>query len=86
VTNCQQVPDQECTNEPYQKCDQVPQEKCHVEHKKTPHRVSRTVPKKVCDGGSGGRQIGVRSGNDNQVELVTKKSTKKSDGAIKFSL
>merc|ERR1712061_780778 len=82
VTNCQQVPDQECTNEPYQKCDQVPQEKCHVEHKKTPHRVSRTVPKKVC--GNGGRQIGVRSGDDqdSQVELVTKKSA----DAIKFSL
>merc|ERR1711890_192679 len=92
VTNCQQVPDQECTNEPYQKCDQVPQEKCHVEHKKTPHRVSRTVPKKVCDGGNGGRQIGVRSGDDrdNQVELVTEKSVKqsntKSDDAIVFKL
>merc|ERR1712061_462 len=74
VTNCQQVPDQECRSEPYQKC--------HVEHKKTPQRVSRTVPKKVCDGGNGGRQIGVRSGSDQdgQVELVTKKT----DGAIKF--
>merc|ERR1712186_34293 len=82
VTNCQQVPDQKCTNEPYQRCDQVPQETCEVEHKKTPHRVSRTVPKKVC--GNGGRQIGVRSGDDqdSQVELVTKKSA----DAIKFSL
>merc|ERR1712179_789587 len=53
VTNCQQVPDQECRNEPYKKCDKVPQEKCRVEHKKTPQRVSRTITKKVCDGGNG---------------------------------
>jgi hypothetical protein len=55
-----------------------------VEHKKTPHRVSRTVPKKVCDGGNG---IGVRSGEeqDSQVELVAKKIAKK-DNAIVFSL
>jgi hypothetical protein len=84
VTNCQQVPDQKCTNEPYQKCDQVPQEKCNVEHKKTPHRVSRTVPKKVCDGGNG---VVVKSGEEqnSQVELVAKKIVKK-DNTIVFSL
>jgi hypothetical protein len=84
VTKCQQVPDQKCTNEPYQKCDQVPQEKCNVEHKKTPQRVSRIVPKKVCEGGS---QIGVRSGEEQEkdVEQVKEKIVK-NENAIMFSL
>merc|ERR1712080_584336 len=81
--HCEDVQKQQERQVPYPKCDQVPQEKCHVEHKKTPHRISRTVPKKVCDGGSGGRGVGVRSGNDedNQVELVKEKRKPKSDDA-----
>jgi len=88
VTKCQQVPDQKCTNEPYEKCDQVPQEKCRVEHKKTPHRVSRIVAKKVCNDGS---SVGVRSNEDqdDQVELVTEKLVKKGnakdDNSIVFN-
>merc|ERR1712080_575007 len=77
VTNCHQVPDQECTNEPYQKCDQVPKETCRVEHKKTPQRVSRTVPKKVCDGGNG-----VIVGKNQEKTLPRKQNTDK----IVFSL
>merc|ERR1712061_163224 len=79
VTNCQQVPDQECRNEPYQKCDQVPQESCKVEHKKTPHRVSRTVPKKVCDRGNG-----VIVGKSQEKSLASPR--KQNNDKIVFSL
>jgi hypothetical protein len=85
VTKCEQVPDKVCTNEPYTKCDQVPQEKCRVEHKKTPKRVSKSVPKKVCDSNFEGS---VRSGETGGVELVTQKSPKKkaSKDVITFKL
>merc|ERR1712061_155419 len=80
VNNCQQVPDQECTKEPYQRCDQVPQESCKVEHKKTPHRVSRTIPKKVCEEASG-----VTVSKDQEESLIRSQKPKNNE-AIVFSL
>ena len=46
---CYQVPDQVCKTEQLQKCVDVPREVCHVSHKKIPVRVSKTVPRKVCN-------------------------------------
>jgi len=46
---CYQVPDQVCKTEQLQKCVDVPREVCHVLHKKIPVRVSKTVPKKICN-------------------------------------
>jgi len=46
---CVAVPDQVCTNQPLQKCQDVPRQNCQTQHKKVPIRVSRQVPKKVCD-------------------------------------
>merc|ERR1712077_38790 len=48
---CVTVPDQVCTNQPLQKCQDVPRQACHSVHKKGPVRVSRQVPKKVCQDG-----------------------------------
>jgi len=47
---CYQVPDKVCKTENLQKCVDVPREVCHVSHKKIPVRVSKQVPKKVCNG------------------------------------
>merc|ERR1712060_561736 len=46
---CVAVPHQVCTNQPLQKCQDVPRQNCQTQHKKVPIRVSRQVPKKVCD-------------------------------------
>ena len=48
---------------PYQDCQNVPQQQCRAVHKKVPQRISRTVPKKVCDGGSGGSGYNGGSGS-----------------------
>merc|ERR1712152_11922 len=48
---CVTVSDQVCTNQPLQKCQDVPRQACHSVHKKVPVRVSRQVPKKVCQDG-----------------------------------
>merc|ERR1712193_85745 len=48
---CRQVPDQVCTNQPLQQCKEVPRQHCTNEHKKVPVRISKSVPKKVCDTG-----------------------------------
>merc|ERR1712165_665847 len=48
---CRQVPDQVCTNQPLQQCKEVPRQHCTTKHKKVPVRVSKSVPKKVCDTG-----------------------------------
>merc|ERR1712152_127557 len=50
---CRQVPDQVCTNQPLQQCRDVPRQHCTNNHKKVPVRISKTVPKKVCDSGHG---------------------------------
>merc|ERR1712154_755239 len=47
--HCIQVPDQVCTNQPLQQCEDVPREQCTKKHKKVPVRISRNIPKKVCD-------------------------------------
>jgi hypothetical protein len=47
--HCRQVPDQVCTNQPLQKCDNVPRQHCTTKHKKVPVRISKSIPKKVCD-------------------------------------
>merc|ERR1712158_97419 len=46
---CRQVPDQVCTNQPLQQCENVPRQHCTKKHKKVPVRISRNIPKKVCD-------------------------------------
>jgi len=51
---CVAVPDQICTNQPLQKCQDVPRQNCKASHKKVPVRVSRQVPKKVCQDGYSG--------------------------------
>jgi len=50
---CYQVPHQTCKSQPITKCQEVPKEICHLKHKRVPVRVSKTVPKKVCDTGYG---------------------------------
>merc|ERR1712061_45881 len=50
---CRQVPDQVCTNQPLQQCEEVPRQHCTTNHKKVPVRISKSVPKKVCDTGYG---------------------------------
>merc|ERR1711976_461609 len=50
---CVQVPDQVCRNQPLEQCSQVPRQECFAKHKKVPIRVSKRVPKKVCDEGYG---------------------------------
>ena len=50
---CRDVPDQVCRNQPQKQCSQVPRQECHSVHKKFPVRISKTVPKKVCNEGYG---------------------------------
>merc|ERR1712115_11210 len=46
---CYQVPDKVCKTQQLKKCVDIPKEVCHVSHKKIPVRVSKSVPKKVCN-------------------------------------
>merc|ERR1712115_397401 len=46
---CYQVPDKVCKTQQLKKCVDIPEEVCHASHKKIPVRVSKTVPKKVCN-------------------------------------
>jgi len=46
---CHYVPDQVCKSEPITKCREVPQEICRLQHKRVPVRISKSIPKKVCD-------------------------------------
>jgi len=48
---CRQVPDQVCQNQALEQCSKRPVEQCHAVHKKSPVRVSKRIPKKVCDHG-----------------------------------
>ena len=50
---CRDVPDQVCRNQPQKQCSQVPRQECQSVHKKFPVRISKTVPKKVCNEGYG---------------------------------
>merc|ERR1719147_249337 len=62
--------EQECRQEPYQQCQPV--------HKKVPNRVSRRVPKKVCDNqGSGVLPVVKSAKPEKQID------TRKND-AVKF--
>jgi len=47
--HCRQVPDQVCTNQALQQCENVPRQQCTKKHKKVPVRISKNIPKKVCD-------------------------------------
>merc|ERR1712088_414134 len=49
--HCRQVPDQVCHNQPLQQCEDVPRQQCTTKHKKVPVRISKNIPKKVCDTG-----------------------------------
>merc|ERR1712218_32424 len=42
-----------CRDVPEQVCQDVPRQHCTNNHKKVPVRISKTVPKKVCDSGHG---------------------------------
>merc|ERR1712117_96875 len=46
---CHYVPDQVCKSEPITKCREVPKEICRLQHKRVPVRISKSIPKKVCD-------------------------------------
>jgi len=46
---CYLVPDQVCKSQPITKCSEVPKQICHLKHKRVPVRVSKKVPKKVCN-------------------------------------
>merc|ERR1712038_447744 len=48
---CYQVPHQTCKSEPITKCQELPKEICHLKHRRVPIRVSKTIPKKVCETG-----------------------------------
>merc|ERR1712154_418977 len=50
---CNDVPEQACQDVPRQQCRQVPDQHCTNKHKKVPVRISKSVPKKVCDTGYG---------------------------------
>jgi len=54
---CHNVPDQVCRSEPQKQCAQVPRQQCHSVHKKVPVRISKNVPKKVCDDGYGSNSV-----------------------------
>merc|ERR1712154_483301 len=47
--HCVEVPDQVCTNQALQQCENVPRQQCTTKHKKVPVRISKNIPKKVCD-------------------------------------
>merc|ERR1739847_66929 len=42
-----------CNDVPEQKCVDVPRQHCTTKHKKVPVRISKNIPKKVCDTGYG---------------------------------
>jgi len=46
---CHYVPDQVCKSEPITKCREDPKEICRLHHKRVPVRISKSIPKKVCD-------------------------------------
>merc|ERR1711988_572164 len=54
---CYQVPHQTCKSQPITKCQEVPKEICHLKHKRVPVRVSKTIPKEVCDTGYGDHSL-----------------------------
>ena len=76
---CRQVPDQVCSNQALEQCSKRPVEQCHAVHKKSPVRVSKRVPKKVCDHGyaaptpvSSGNQPEIFDARNNQATTTTK--------------
>jgi hypothetical protein len=46
---CSTVPEQRCTTVPRQTCATVPRQNCVALHKKVPVRVSKQLPRQVCD-------------------------------------
>jgi len=65
--HCRQIPDQVCTNQPLQQCENVPRQHCTTKHKKVPVRISKNIPKKVCDTGYG---YSANTPNTHQPEVV----------------
>ena len=77
---CRQVPDQVCSNQALEQCSKRPVEQCHAVHKKSPVRVSKRVPKKVCDHGyaaptpvSSGNQPEIFDARNNQATTKNQK-------------
>merc|ERR1711933_596167 len=64
---CRQIPDQVCHNQPLQQCEDVPRQHCTTKHKKVPVRISKNIPKKVCDTGYG---YSANTPNTHQPEVV----------------
>ena len=46
---CQQVSEGGCSEYPVERCTKKPENECSTEYKKVPVRVSRRIPKTVCD-------------------------------------
>ena len=55
-----------CTNQPLQKCDNVPRQHCTTKHKKVPVRISKSIPKKVCDTAGSGYGYSAHTPNTHQ--------------------
>merc|ERR1712193_520897 len=56
-----------CNDVPEQKCVDVPSQHCTTKHKKVPVRISKNIPKKVCDTGYG---YSANTPNTHQPEVV----------------
>merc|ERR1711971_388909 len=75
---CVAVPDQICPNQPLQKCQDVPRQNCKASHKKVPVRVSRQVPKKVCQDGDSGPGV-VKAGTEVRTGILFENQTEADD-------
>merc|ERR1712186_124360 len=67
--HCRQIPDQVCHNQPLQQCENVPRQQCTKKHKKVPVRISKNIPKKVCD--TTGTGYGYSSNTPNTQQPTT---------------
>merc|ERR1712038_206046 len=84
---CVSVPRQECVTVPEQVCTNQPLQKCQAVHKKVPVRVSRQVPKKVCqDGQSGHHNIAKEVTDVRTVILTDRQVASQDDNVIVFGI
>jgi len=88
---CYQVPDKVCKNQQLKKCVDVPREVCHVSHKKIPVRISKSVPKKVCNSNVAKELVGeavaavtVAAAPEAVTEPTNTIITRRDDSSIEF--